>query len=94
MVYIQAKSLKEYEEFIAIIKDFIKDREEMLKGIDKRISRYSSSLITAQCDYKQYLERILKEEKELFKDINSQLNKAKTFQEELCEAYNELMTIK
>lgn len=87
MVYIQAKSLKEYEEFIETIKDFIKDREEMIKGIDDRISRYSDRSVTAQGDYKEYCEKILKEEKELFDDINTQLNNAKSFQEELVKSY-------
>lgn len=86
-MFIQAKSLKEYEDFIEMMNGFIESRENMLKSTNDRISIYNDKLITSEGKYNEYCKKILDEEKDLFGDINIQLNNAKKLQEELIKSY-------
>lgn len=84
---IKAKSLKEYEDFIAFIEKFINDRERMLDGVNERISDYTSRLSNASGEYKKYCEDRIKEEKELLEDISIKLRNAKDLRTQLVESY-------
>lgn len=84
---INAKSLKDYEDFIEFIKEFIHDRQQMLNGVSKRISDYTCRLDNALDDYKKYCEDIIEDEKDLFEDINIKLQNAKKLHEQLVESY-------
>lgn len=72
-----------YKEFIKEIDEFIKDREEMLKGVHKEINTYKNRLITAKDAYKNYCENILNEEEIIYKSIEKQLNNVKFFKQQL-----------